>query len=335
MPLSKALDDKGEIYTLIENQYIYSRLSPKTISELVAYHYDITSIQSCVFYVCGLHDNYFITTEKNKYFVRVYRNDWRSLEEINFELELLNFLKDKKAPVSFPLVTNNNELSFEVSSPEGQRFGALFTYAEGESLEQAITIKESELYGYSVANIHNQTKSFKTKYKRKSINLELLVERSLKIINPFLTTEQSNFLASVKVKIETGISELISENTGIVVCIGDVNPTNFHLSKSNHITLFDFDQCGYGQRAFEIGKFFSSIHFHESKKEIMVAFLQGYEKVHKLSVEEKKAISYYEIASVLWVMSIRVDNVNKVGQIALGSEYWSQRIGIIKELTSV
>ena len=161
---------------MIENQYIYSRLSPKTISELVAYHYDITSIQSCVFYVCGLHDNYLITTDNNKYFIRVYRNDWRTLEEINFELELLKFLKDKKEPVSFPLVTNNNELSFEVSSPEGKRFGALFTYAEGEPLKQAITIKESELYGYSVANIHNQTESFKTKYKRKNMALLRFVE---------------------------------------------------------------------------------------------------------------------------------------------------------------
>ena len=88
---------------MIENQFIYSRLSPKTVGKLVAHHYDIASIQSCVFYVCGLHDNYFVQTDKNKYFVRIYRNDWRTFEEIRFELELLDYLKDKKEPISSPL----------------------------------------------------------------------------------------------------------------------------------------------------------------------------------------------------------------------------------------
>ena len=330
-----SLDEKGEIYTLIENQYIYSRLSPKTVGELVAYHYDIATVQSCVFYLCGLHDNYFIQTSKDKYFVRIYRNDWRNPEEINFELELLNYLKEKKEPVSSPLETKNNKLLFEVGSPEGERIGALFTYAEGEPLKQEITTNESKLLGRSIASIHNQTKDFTTEYKRKNLDLEHLVKRSLKVIEPFLTIEQKNYLTLVQEKIETKISQLVTEKTELVVCTGDVNPRNFHLTKNNKITLFDFDQCGYGQRAFEIGKFFSSLHFHKTKKEIMQAFLLGYESVYKLSIEEKKVIPYFEIASVLWVMSIRADNVNKVGYFALGSEYWTQRIGIIEELTSV
>ena len=301
---------------------------------MVAYHYNIASVQSCVFYVLGLHDNYLIQTEKGKYFVRIYRNEWRSPEEVKFELELLNYLKEKKEPVSNPLKTKNNELFFEVSSPEGEKIGALFTYAKGEPLKEAITINESKLLGRSVASIHNQAKEFTTEYKRKNLDFEHLVKRSLKVIEPFLTVEQKNYLASVQEIIETEISQLITEKTDFVACIGDVNPTNFHLTKNDNITLFDFDQCGYGQRAFEIGKFFSSIHAHKSKKEIMQAFLQGYESEHKLSLEEKKAIPYFEIASVLWVMSIRVENVNKVGYMALGSEYWAQRIGIIEELTA-
>lgn len=57
--------------------------------------------------------------------------------------------------------------------------------------------------------------------------------------------------------------------------------------------------------------------------------------MHQLSSEEKEAIPYFEIASVLWVMSIRVDNVNKVGHSVLGSAYWRRRIGIIEELMSL
>ena len=320
---------------MIENQFIYSRLSPKTVGKLVAHHYDIASIQSCVFYVCGLHDNYFVQTDKNKYFVRIYRNDWRTFEEIRFELELLDYLKDKKEPISSPLKTKNNKLSFEVSSPEGKKIGVLFSYAQGGSPKQNITKKESELLGVSVAKIHNQTKKFKTAYKRKNLDLNYLVRRSLKVIKPFLTSEQSSYLALVQEEVEKNISKLTIKDNDYIICSGDINPTNFHVTEDNKITLFDFDQCGYGQRAFEIGKFFSSIHTHKSKEKIMQAFLQGYESVFKLSIEEKKAIPYFEIASVLWVMSIRVDNINKIGYGALGDSYWIHRIGIIEELINV
>ena len=36
-----------------------------------------------------------------------------------------------------------------------------------------------------------------------------------------------------------------------------------------------FDQCGFGYRAFEIGKYLSSIHAHENKQALAEAFQAG------------------------------------------------------------
>lgn len=317
---------------MTEPKYIYSRLAPRTVTELLVQHYAIKGITNCVYYVFGLHDNYLIETKNKKYILRIYRNDWRIHEEIYFELELLNYLREKEQPVAYPISTEENELSFEINCPEGKRLAALFTYADGEALNKEITVKESELLGATVASIHNASNNFKTKYKRKVLDLAYLVDQSLVLIEPYINTRQYVFLKLVKDKLHSHFSTIKTDNFDFGICIGDVNQTNFHIDKNNKITLFDFDQCGYSYRAFELGKYQSSLYFHETKKEEMATFLQGYETVCKLTDAEKESIPYFELASVIWVMSIRVANKNKVGHMLLEKPYWDQRIGVLKEL---
>ena len=110
---------------MIKKEYIYSRLSSNSIESLLNHHYNLEEISSCIFYILGLHDNYLIKCKNNQYMLRVYRNDWRTNEEVDFELELLNYLQAKKQAVSYPIKTKDQTLSFEVSYPEGNRSMAL------------------------------------------------------------------------------------------------------------------------------------------------------------------------------------------------------------------
>ena len=117
------------------------------------------------------------------------------------------------------------------------------------------------------------------------------------------------------------------------LCIGDVSPTNFHID-NNKITVFDFDQCGYGYRAFEIGKFFSSVRNHNEKQEITGGFLKGYQSIRSLNQLEKEAIPLFEIISVIWVMSIQVANVDRIGYKYLEKPAWDKRLSDLKNLVS-
>ena len=273
-----------------------------------------------------------LAIENEEFILRIYRNDWRTQEEIGFELELLNCLRSKKQSIAYPLQTKYNELFFTISSPEGKRVAALFIYAEGEVLNKKISVEQSKILGTSIANIHVASNNFKTKYRRHNLDLTYLIDQSLVLIEPYIDSNQYKFLASIQEKLYHNLSHLNSENADVGICIGDVNQTNFHINKARKITLFDFDQCGYGYRALELGKYLSSIHFHHSKQEKMEAFVQGYETVRHLTDAEKKAIPYFEITSVIWVMSIRAVNKNKVGLINLEKSYWDQRLGIVKNL---
>ncbi|WP_158278913.1 phosphotransferase [Leucothrix arctica] len=317
---------------MVLNQYIYSRLSPESVQAHLEHHYDLSPIKSCVFYVFGLHDNYLVKTEESQFILRLYRNQWRNADEVFFELELLNYLKQQAQAVASPLHTKAHELAFEIQSPEGVRFSALFNYADGKGLTQEISTQESELLGTTIANIHSATGDFKTTHKRNELNLTYLLDESVELIAPFINAEKQEFLTEIQKKLHKQLLPITQSDADFGICIGDVNQSNFHINTSKQITVFDFDQCGYGYRAFEVGKFSSSLFRSPNKKQLTKAFLKGYETVRKLSTVEKNAIPYFEIAATIWVMSIRVANEDKVGHLHLEEGYWNQRFAILEAL---
>ena len=294
-------------------------------------HYAFNNAIDCKFYVLGLHDNYVVESGGNKFILRIYRNNWRSAEEVAFELELLAFLNARTKQVSTLIPTKRGGLAFHIDSPEGERLAALFGYADGDAPGKAIKAGEAELLGAAVANVHNITNTFTTCYKRPVLDIPYLLDDAVLSIKPFLNVEGCDYLEKLQGKLHDAVPYIgkSSENYGI--CIGDVNPTNFHINRNNDITLFDFDQCGYGYRAFEIGKFFSSINNTENAQLIQTAFIKGYQKVRRLSQEELYSIPYFEIISVIWVMAIHANNVDRLGYKVLEKPFWDRRLEILKE----
>lgn len=313
-------------------QYTYSQLSSNSACKLVALQYDLPKLIGCKFYVLGLHDNYLIESEHEKYILRIYRNDWRQAHEARFELELLAFLGIKGALVAAPLPTKSGQLAFIIDSPEGKRIAALFHYADGHAPGNEITIEQSTLLGKTVANVHHITDTFETSFSRRILDIPYLLDESIIAITPFIDIESRSYINTLQNKIKDAIPSL-PQITGVFgICIGDVNPTNFHINNRKEITLFDFDQCGYGYRAFEIGKFIASVQPIKTKHEISNAFIEGYQKVRRLAEEELLAIPYYELLSVIWVMAIHAYNADRIGHKYLEKPFWDRRLAILKDL---
>jgi Ser/Thr protein kinase RdoA (MazF antagonist) len=49
--------------------------------------------------------------------------------EIDFELELLDYLDRSQVPVAAPIRRKNGDLSLEINAPEGKRYAVLFLYS--------------------------------------------------------------------------------------------------------------------------------------------------------------------------------------------------------------
>jgi len=296
-------------------------------------HYELNEKLTCRFYILGLHDNYLVENNGQKYILRIYRNNWRSKEEILFELEWLEFLKSKTEQVAELIKTKEGGLTFQIDSPEGPRFASMFRYADGSAPGNTINAAQAELLGGAVANIHKVSDDFEPQQTHKVLDIKYLLDRSSNTIEAYLDKDEVSYLSTLREHLNTTMPEL-SKALGVYgLCIGDVNPTNFHID-NNKITVFDFDQCGYGYRAFEIGKFFSSVRNHNEKQEIMRGFLKGYQSIRPLSQVEQDAIPLFEIISVIWVMSIQVANADRIGYKYLEKPAWDRRMSDLKKLVS-
>lgn len=320
---------------MIQLKYLHSQLTAESVQQLIALHYSFAEIVSCKFYDRGLHDNYLVENKSSRFILRIYRNEWRSPNKVMFELELLDYLRQQDCPVAAPLPTTEGKLGVTISCPEGDRILALFEYAEGFPPDINDLERISNELGKTVAKVHAATTGFSTHYTRPTLDTSYLLDHSLKVIEPYLDKDKKKYLDNLQQKIHAKIPIISQEENTFGICTGDINFRNFHIDQKDKITLFDFDQCGFGFRAFEIGKFASSIHGIPHKKEYVAAFINGYQEIRKLSEEELTAIPYYEMMSILWVLTIYVDNANRIGHTLLRKQLWDDRIDRLKAIENV
>lgn len=312
--------------------YSYARLSAPSAGELVAAHYDMPGPLQVRFYVLGLHDNYLIEGAAGAYILRIYRNRWRSPTEIHFELALLDHLRERGAPVAWPIATRAGERCFRIDSPEGERLATLFHYAKGHAPANNISAEQCLSVGRAVAQVHELATGFATPHTRPALDPAYLVDGSVVAIQPFLTTDARAYLDGLHERLRLDWPELPREKGPFGACIGDVNTTNFHVADDGSVTLFDFDQCGFGFRAFEIAKFAASLRTNERKQALVRAFITGYQEGRPLRRAEIDALPYFELVATLWVLAIHANNADRIGHKHLEQPFWDSNLAVLKQL---
>ena len=314
----------------------YSRLSDFAIEESVLAHYECLHAPQCQYFMTGLHDNYRVQDGQRDYIVRLYRNDWRSEPDILFELELLIHLRQYGAEVAQPLMTRTGEYYVKLGCPEGERLAVLFPWAPGEAPGAAITPQQSALLGAAVADLHAGSGQACLVQKRPALDIVALLEQPIKSIidfNPPPGIFPPDYWQGLQRSLTAALAGLPFEAPYTVYCHGDINPGNFHIA-GQRITLFDFDQCGYGWRAFDIGKYFSSVLTYEQYGELQQRFLAAYQQRLPLEEEERRCIPYFICVSLLWVTAIHIANINLIGHKALAAPFWQHRYALLERATA-
>ena len=143
----------------INNQYdIFpiscSTLDVRALITQILNHYPIDTVEKCKFWHRGLSDVYSVKTQTTRYFLRISHQHWRCQDEINFEVELLDFLHEYQLPVAYPIRTKNGQLFFEINAPEGKRYAVLFVNAPGQIAIGDLNVSQSLKLGETVAKIH-------------------------------------------------------------------------------------------------------------------------------------------------------------------------------------
>ncbi|MCM1981311.1 phosphotransferase [Lyngbya confervoides] len=315
---------------------VYSTLDSEALVSLVLSQYGLGDQLCCQFWHRGLSDIYLVTTPQSQYVLRVSHTHWRSRPEIEFELDYLRYIHHQSIPVAIPLPNQQGRFLVDIHAPEGSRFATLFPYAPGKIPLGDLSPLQGKVLGRVVAQMHNAGQLFQSAGQRPSLEFDYLYRRSCQDILPFLRhrPEDSDYLISLGQEIQNKLRSLPQVAPFWTVCWGDPHSGNMHFTDDDTLTLFDFDQCGYGWRAFDIGKFLQISIRSGLNRAVRDAFLTGYEEVSPLTEMEMDALQAFTQIAHLWSWSISLHSAKLHNSCQLDDSFFTQRLHQLKRLKS-
>lgn len=315
---------------------IYSTLSPQALIEGVLTEYELGAINQCVFWHRGLSDIYLVETRRESYILKISHHHWRSQSDIQFELEFLDFLHQHNLPIANPLKTKSAKLWVTVHAVEGDRYAALFPFAPGEVPQGDLNLEQSVIMGETLGRIHQTSLQFDSPTPRQSLNLKYLLDDSCATISPYLQSKSENrsYLLETIDHLKQQLACLEQTSPLWSVCWGDPHSGNVHFTPDNQITLFDFDQCGYGWRVFDLAKFLQVSLSAGINRKVRDAFFAGYEKIQPLTDAETTSLQALTQAAHIWAWAISIKASAVHNWSRLDDFYVNRHLNQLKRLSS-
>ncbi len=284
-------------------------LSAEALLEQVLPAYDLGRPLLCRFLQPGVNDSYLVQTETLRAVLRVYRAGWRTAAEIQDELDALLHLHRKGVAVSIPLARRDGRLLQTLPAPEGPRHAALFTYAPGKPLDRQ-NAEHVARHGRALAHIHAASDDVRGQTPRRAIDLGALIERPLEWARPFLADRPADWemLLSVSRRVRKKLKRCIEREPGLEwgFCHGDGHVLNAHLDEDGTETVFDFDFCGPGWRAYDLAivRWSEAFYGKDQDDRLWQAFLGGYQAERSLAEADLAAIPAFVMARELWHLGL-------------------------------
>lgn len=282
----------------------YSTLSSQALLGLIKDNYSVPAGTSITFVKRGFNDTYLTRGAESKFLLRVYKHNWRSMESIETELCLLEYLKDNGISVSYPIPDKQGNFIHSLNAPEGIRYAVLFSFAEGIQVRKLST-EQAYLLGIETGKIHTLTQNKSFGIPAHDYAIETQFEITIAALKSVLKDypEHYAFLLQLANEFTALFNSIDKETLPTGTCHGDLQAENFHITSDKQFTFFDFDFFGTGYLAYDIGVF--RWYDHKNKTpEIMSFFLKGYQTQRALSSAETKLIPYFSMLRALFQMTL-------------------------------
>ena len=309
---------------------INSTLSSIELSKVIQQKYGLSDKTECNLFRAAMNHLYVVNDDEKKYVFRVYTHNWRTKLEIEEELRLLVHLKETDRQVAYPIADKSNEYIQEINAPEGQRFGVLFSYANGVKTAN-FSPQTSFVIGEALAKVHKSTEGF-------TLNRVSYDSQSL-LINSVLQTKKFFKNTTDEIKLLEKLSNFLSAKFDTIdkqkMRYGSVHLDvwfdNMHFEDENKVTFFDFDFCGNGLLCLDISYFlfqlFSTNLNEDEYQEKADRFLKGYESVTKISNEERSFLPFACLAIMTYYISIQCERFDYWTNIFLNEDHLKRFTG--------
>ena len=308
----------------------YSTLSAQALAADVLPGYGVGDVVECKFYSTGFNDTYRVKTADGRMvYLRAYRLPWRSLADIEYELDALNHLHRQGVPAIRPLPHKDGRFVHAVPAPEGLRYVALFTEAPGKEIAydenpESVAFR----YGQAVARIHNAVQDFTSPHARFHIDLDHLIEMPLRNIEPFLSHRADDwaYLQQFAATLHQRILDLPANALEQGFCHGDLQGYHANVGKDGVLTFFDFDCCGFGYRAYDLAVFRWCARLEEQEDMRWEPYLRGYREIRALNGLDVSAVPLFVAAGYIWHMGVHTQNAPDWGCGFLNDGYFDRRL---------
>lgn len=312
-----------------------SNLRADALARQVLVHYPIGEIRRCRFHSRGLNDTYKIDTTSDKsFFLRVYRADWRMREQIEVELAVLQHLARCDVSVSAPVARTDGELLTLLDCAEGDRWAVLFTAAPGDEIDfESYTWQQAGRYGEAAAAIHRAAENLAENSRRPALDLDLLLNEPLSRIEPAIAHRRTDlaFVVELAQQLRSNVENAAGLERGF--CHGDLHGHNAGYN-GEIFTVYDFDCCGWGYRAYDLAVFpwaFASGENPPERIETMGrAFLTGYLRHRPVKSVDLAAIPTFVAIRQIWLTGLHIELADRFGWGWLNDRYFDRQFRVLR-----
>jgi len=297
----------SRITQIVKEDSVEPAVADDQVVAHIAASYTLVSPISGVLIRRGFNDHYLIETPGGRQIFRIYHREKlhiSSVAEMQFELDLLRHLSHAGVSVAAPIPAKDGQLIRQV--PERALWGALFEFAPGDKV-RLFTDAQAKAFGEVVARMHVEADNFISDLPRYHLDVDALLDGPLRLAAELVGDDLIKADRAEFAYLRAAVESLGKTPGGYGIIHGDCHSPNLHLD-GDRPTLFDFDHCAYGWRAYDLASCFLSLEqpadasgmLNPPPESPWGSFLQGYGSVRAPLSGELEAIPAFSALRAVW-----------------------------------
>jgi amicoumacin kinase len=254
----------------------------------------------------------FVGTDGQSKCLRFTDPEFRTLEEVQGELEFLEHLRAKNAPSCYAIRSRDGSLAQTLHTKGGPLIISATTYIPGIHVDESSPHWNKDMFkewGRNLTQLHMASSTYQaSESKRWLWSDEILFRRASDLIPADDTQSREEFS-----EVMGRVAQLPRTNENFGMIHADHGPQNFAFNaNSGKIAAFDFGNCCYHWYLADVAISLSTIRRKSNREEIRAALLEGYNESMPLPPDYAEQIELFIRLRVLYVYLSRLHKFSPI-----------------------
>lgn len=294
----------------------HSILRADALGDVIAGAYDLGGPVHCELLARGVNEVYLVRAGGRRYAARVLRRNFRTRDQVRYEMALIRFHAARGLDAAVPLVTRDGDTFVSVTALEGERFLSLFTWADGAPMARTATSADAHRLGATVAKMHRAVAAFSPPVAVAVDAPAFMADRTPALLSMVgETSEAGRLYVDLMDKCAARLRTLDLPRGA---CHGDIHTHNVFLADDGTLRFIDWDNCGDDFFAKELLHFVWRNDYLGRGRDLSRAFLAGYETERPFSADERAHLPFFLVVRHLVILCGMAGMINIVGRSAIG-----------------